>query len=176
VRYGARIEISDSIIDGGLATLKFGRPSNECWELDRDLNDDTANAAQAGDTTMNRVVISCQEPTSDNLVNGDTGQQWVLGAGTAATYAFNTFNAIITAPDNPNVRVLQPNSFFSYDGDSVADTVTIVDAAGTNVVIGAPGAPVTGGYIGAVRSASNWTANWTYGLNAGNRGNTPWWE
>jgi hypothetical protein len=176
IRYGARLTISDSIIDGGLATVKLGRASNECWEIDRDLNDDTANAALAGETTMNRVVLSCQEPTSDNLVNGDTGQQWVLGAGTTATYPFNTFNVIITAPDNANVRVLQPSSFFSYDGDTAAATVTIVDATAANVVIGSTGAPVTGGYIGAVRSVANWTANWTYGLNAGNRGNTPWWE
>lgn len=176
IRYGARLVLSDSIIAGGIATTKLGRTSNECWEIDRDLNDDTANAAQAGETTMNRVVIACQEPTSDNLVNADTGQQWVLGAGTAATYAFNTFNAIITAADNASVRVIQPNTFFSFDGDADANTVTIVDAAAANVVIGSAGAPVTGGYIGAVRSTANWTANWTYGLSAGNRGIAGWWE
>ena len=32
------------------------------------------------------------------------------------------------------------------------------------------------GNIGAVRATANWTASWTYGLNAGNRGVTPWWE
>ena len=35
---------------------------------------------------------------------------------------------------------------------------------------------MTDGYIGAVRSTANWAANWTYGLNAGNRGIAPWWE
>jgi len=176
IRYGARMVLADSIIDGGRATARFGRASNECLEIDRDLNDDTAIAAAAGETTVNRSVIACQEPTADNLVNGDTGVQWVLNTGTNGTYAFNTFNAIITAPDNASVRVLQPNTFFSFDGDTNASTVTIVDAAAANVVIGSAGDPVTGGYIGAVRSTQNWTTSWTYGLNAGNRGITPWWE
>jgi hypothetical protein len=176
IRYGARLVLSDSIIYGGAATAKLGSSSNECWEIDRDLNDDTANAAAAGETTMNRTIVACSEPTADNLVNGDTGQQWILNTGTNGTYTFNTFNAIITDAANANVRVLQPNTFFSFDGDAAVDTVTIVDAAAANVVIGSAADPVTGGYIGAVRATANWTASWTYGLNAGNRGITPWWE
>ena len=180
IRYGARMVLSDSIIDGGRATAKLGLNSNECFELDRDLNDDTSNAAAVGESTLNRTVIACQEAyvsgTADNLVNGDTGLQWIAGAGTAATYAFNTFNVVITDAANPLVRVLQPNTFFSFDGDTAAETVRIVDAAGANVTIGSAAAPVTGGYIGAVRATANWTASWTYGLNAGNRGITPWWE
>jgi hypothetical protein len=125
---------------------------------------------------MNRTIVACSEPTADNLVNGDTGQQWILNTGTNGTYTFNTFNAIITDAANANVRVLQPNTFFSFDGDAAVDTVTIVDAAAANVVIGSAADPVTGGYIGAVRATANWTASWTYGLNAGNRGITPWWE
>jgi hypothetical protein len=180
IRYGARMVLSDSIIHGGVATAKLGLLSNECLELDRDLNNDTSNAAAAGETTLNRTVIACQEAyvsgTSDNLVNGDTGLQWILNTGTNGTYAFNTFNSVITDPANANVRVLQPNTFFSYDGDANANTVTIVDAAAANVVIGSAGNPVVGGYIGAVRTTANWTASWTYGLNSGNRGVTPWWE
>jgi len=108
--------------------------------------------------------------------------QWISGVGTAANYPFNTFNVVITDPANPLVRVLQPNTFFSVDGNGTATpataaTVTIIDAAGTTVTIGAETTnPVTGGYIGAVRVTANWTASWTYGLNAGNRGVTPWWE
>ena len=146
------------------------------------MNNDTSNAAAAGESTLNRTVIACQEAyvsgTADNLVNGDTGLQWIAGAGTAATYAFNTFNVVITDPANANVRVLQPNTFFSLDNGAAA-------RHGCNdrrrsrprrVLIGTRGDPVTGGYIGAVRATANWTASWTYGLNAGNRGITPWWE
>ena len=180
IRYGARLLLSDSIIDGGRATTKFGLNSNECLEIDRDLNNDTSSAAAAGETTLNRTVISCQEAyvsgTADNLVNGDTGQQWVRGAGTTGTYGFNTFNVIITDPANANVEVLQPGTFFSVDRDAAAQTVTIVGAADANVVIGSVAAPVPGGYIGAVRSAANWTATWTYGIYAAKRGIAPWWE
>ena len=45
IRYGARMVLTDSIIDGGRATARFGRASNECFELDRDLNNDTSIGA-----------------------------------------------------------------------------------------------------------------------------------
>src|SRR5688572_2211603 len=185
IRYGARMVLTDSIIDGGRATARFGRASNECFELDRDLNNDTSTAAQAGESTLNRTVIACQEAyvsgTADNLLNGDTGLQWIAGAGTAATYPFNTFNQVITDPANPLVQVLQPGTFFSVDLNGTAagtplNTVTMTNAAGATITIGSDAEPVTDGYIGAVRSTANWTAPWTFGLNAGNRSITPWWE
>jgi hypothetical protein len=185
IRYGARMVLTDSIIDGGRATARLGRASNECFELDRDLNNDTSTAAQAGESTLNRTVISCQEAyvsgTGDNLLNGDTGLQWIAGVGTAGTYPFNTFNVVITDPANANVQVLQPGTFFSVDLNGVATaatlaTVTITDAAAATVTIGSTTDPVTDGYIGAVRNTANWTAPWTFGLNAGNRSITPWWE
>jgi hypothetical protein len=185
IRYGARMVLTDSIIDGGRATARFGRASNECFELDRDLSNDTSAAAETGESTLNRTVISCQEAyvsgAADNLLNGDTGLQWIAGAGPNGTYPLNTFNAVIADPANPNVQVLQPATFFSVDLNGVATaptlaTVTITDAAAATVTIGSTTDPVTDGYIGAVRSTANWTAPWTFGLNAGNRSITPWWE
>jgi hypothetical protein len=185
IRYGARMILEDSIIDGGRATAKLSPslPSNECFEIDRDINDDTSNAARVGESTLNRTVIACQEAyvsgTADNIAGtgapGDTGVQWVTNTGTTP-YPFNTFNVVITDAANPLVRVLQPNTFFSYDQNAAAETVTILDAAGAPVNIGAVGNAVTDGYIGAVRSTANWTANWTYGIAPGNRGVAPWWE
>ena len=180
IRYGARMILTDSIIDGGRATAKLALPSNECFELDRDLNNDTSNYASAGESRLNRTVIACQEAyvsgTADNLTNGDTGLHWIAGAGVVQNYSFNTFNVVITDPANVNTQVLQPNTYYSVDLDAAVPTVTIRNAAATNVVIGSAGDPVTDGYIGAVRSTANWAANWTYGLNAGNRGIAPWWE
>jgi hypothetical protein len=188
IRYGARMVLTDSIIDGGRATARFGRSSNECFELDRDLNDDTSNAARVGESTLNRTVIACQEAyvsgTSDNIAGtgtpGDTGLQWITNTGTTP-YPFNTFNSVITDPANPNVQVLQPGTFFSVDLNGVATpaalaTVTLTDAAAATVTIGSTTDPVTDGYIGAVRSTANWTAPWTFGLNTGNRAVAGWWE
>jgi hypothetical protein len=173
IRFGARLTISDSIIDGGPATVKLGRNSNECWEIETATNSATVDAAAAGETTMNRTVISCQEPTSDNMPNGDTGQQWVLNSG-LGNYSFNTGNVIITDAANANVRVLQPNTFYSFDNDADATEVGIVDAVGATVTI----TGVADGFIGAVRGpgATDWTANWVYGIASGNRGIAPWWQ
>jgi hypothetical protein len=173
IRFGARMIITDSIIEAGRGTRSSAtgsQPSNECWEIETASNPDTAAAAAAGESTMNRTVIACQEPTSDNLPNGDTGPQWVLNNG-GGTATFNTNNAIITDPANAVVRVLEPMTFFSFDSDAAATTVTIVNAAGANVVLQVPD-----GYIGAVRRSADWTANWTYGIAANNRGLDPWWE
>jgi hypothetical protein len=185
IRYGARMHLSDSIIEAGRATTRISpsRPSNECFELDRDINDDTSNAARVGESTLNRTVIACQEAyvsgTADNIAGtgspGDTGVQWILNTGTTP-YPFNTSNAVITAPDNASVRVLQPGTFFSYDENAAADTVTIRDAADAAINIGGAGNAVADGYIGAVRSTSDWTANCTYGIAPSRRSVTPWWE
>jgi hypothetical protein len=188
IRYGARMVLSDSIIDAGRATARFGRASNECVEIDRDLNDETSAAARVGESTLNRTVVACQEAyvsgTADNIEGtgtpGDTGLQWMLNTGTTP-YPFNTFNAVIADPANPNVQVLQPGTFFSVDLNGNATpaalaTVTITDATGATVTIGSEADPVADGYIGAVRSTANWTAPWTFGLNAGNRSIEPWWE
>jgi hypothetical protein len=169
IRFGARAVIKNSIIDGGRATEKLGFTSNECWEIETANDPDSVNAAAAGETTMNGTVIACQEPTADDMPNGDTGEQWVLDTG-AGDYSFNASNAIITDP-NPLVRVLEPGSFYSYDGDADAGTVTIIDAAGAPIVL-----DVEDGYIGAVRRSDDWTAGWTYGIAVGNRGADPWWE
>jgi hypothetical protein len=179
---------TDSIIDAGRATTRFGRASNECFEIDRDLGDETSNAARVGESAMNRTVISCQEAyvsgTADNIAGtgtpGDTGLQWILNTG-ATPYAFNTFNQVITDPANPLVQVLQPGTFFSVDLNGTAagtalNTVTMTNAAGATITIGSDVEPVGDGYIGAVRSNANWTAPWTFGLNAGNRSIAPWWE
>jgi hypothetical protein len=176
IRYGARMVLEDSIIDGGRATVKLGPLSNECFEVDRDLNNDTSLAAQAGESIVRRTAINCQEAyvsgAGDNLVNGDTGLQWLQNTGTNGTYPSNVGNVVIADAANASVRVLQPNTYFSFDGDTSATSVTLVDAAAANVVI----AGATDGYIGAVRSTADWTAGWTYGLKAGNRGIAGWWE
>jgi hypothetical protein len=175
IRFGARLVLEDSIIDSGPAAIKLGRSSNECWEIETATNGDTQAAAAAGDTTMNRTVIACQEPTADNMPNGDTGQQWVLNTG-AGNYAFNAGNVIITDPGNASVRVLQPNTYFSFNNNTVTNDgiVGIIDGVGAAVEIRG----VADEYIGAVRApgAADWTANWVYGVSAGNRGIAPWWE
>jgi hypothetical protein len=177
VRFGARANVTDSIFDAGRGTLSSAtgsEASKVCFELDGASTAETLAAAAAGESTMNRTVIACQTPTPtaaapDLFANGDNQQQWILNNG-AGSYAFNTSNAIITDPANANTRVLQPGAFYSFDGDAAAGTVTLADAAGAPLVLTVPD-----GYIGAVTSSDDWTANWTYGIASGNRGVDPWW-
>jgi hypothetical protein len=174
IRFGARAIITDSIIEAGRGTQEGNGTSNVCWELDNASTPDTINAAAAGETTMNRTVINCQTPTATDPVNADTQTQWITNTGTGS-YPFNTANAVITATfvEDPLVRVLTPGTYYSFDADTVAGQVTINGAAGAPIVL----TPVPDNYIGAVQNAAtDWTANWTYGLAAANRGVAPWWE
>jgi hypothetical protein len=171
IRFGARAIITDSIIEAGRGTQEGNGTSNVCWELDNASTPDTINAASAGETTVNRTVINCQTPTAtDPMANGDAQTTWLTNS---ATYPFNTNNAVITPTffEDPLVRVLTPGTFYSFDADAAAGTVTINGGGGAPIVLTVPD-----GYIGAVRSTADWTANWTYGLTAPNRGVAPWWE
>jgi hypothetical protein len=176
VRFGAQAVISDSIFEAGRGTLSAAtgaQPSNVCWELDNTATPDTLAAAAAGTTNMNRTVVACQTPVATDLfANGDNQTQWIQGAG-AAAYPNNVNNVIVTDPANALTRVLQPDTFYSFDGDGNATntSISIVDAAGALVPIPAPDQ-----YIGAVRASADWTANWTYGIAANNRGVAPWWD
>ena len=176
IRFGARAVITDSIFETGRGTARLSQTpaaAQPCWEMDSASSPDTVAAAATGETTVNRTVFACQVATttsaSDNLPNGDNQTQWLLNNGAAPnSYTFNTNNAVITSP--ATASVLQPNTFYSVDTDSAAGTVTVLDSAGTPVVLTVPD-----GYIGAVRSTADWTANWTYGFVDGRRGAAPWW-
>ncbi len=178
IRFGARATITDSIIDSGRGASENGvaPPTNVCFEIDGASTPDSINAASAGQTTVNRTVISCQTPTTttapaDNI-NGGTQTAWIMNTG-ATPSAFNTNNAVLTTTsfEDPLVTVLQPGTFFSFDDDNVNGQVTLRGAAGAAIPLQVPD-----NYIGAVQSTANWTAGWTYGFVVGNRGVTPWWE
>jgi hypothetical protein len=177
IRFGARAIITDSVIESGRGAAENGvaPPTNVCWEIDGASAPDSINAAQAGETTVNRTVISCQTPTTTNAqdnINGGTQTAWIMNTGTTPS-AFNTNNAVLTTTsfEDPLVTVLQPGTFFSFDDDNVNGQVTLRGAAGAAIPLQVPD-----NYIGAVQSTANWTAGWTYGFVVGNRGITPWWE
>jgi hypothetical protein len=174
LRFGARAIVTDSIIESGRGAAENGvaAPTNVCWELDNASTPDTINAAQAGETTINRTVISCQTTTAADPINGSTQTDWIMNSG-AAPSAFNTNNSVLatTSFEDATVTVLEPGTFFSFDDDTTNGQVTIRGAAGSAIVLQVPD-----NYIGAVQSTANWTENWTYGFVVGSRGAVPWWE
>ena len=177
IRFGARAIITDSVIETGRGAAENGvaAPTNVCWEIDGASTPDSIDAASAGETTINRTVISCQTPTTttaaDNI-NGGTQTAWIMNTGTTPS-AFNTNNAVLTTTsfEDPLVTVLTPGTFFSFDDDTANGTVTLRGPGGAAIPLQVPD-----NYIGAVQSTANWTAGWTYGFVVGNRGITPWWE
>ena len=76
--------------------------------------------------------------------------QWVSNNG--GRYPQNTNNVLISDSVNANVRVL----------DSFYTATAFADATGAAFTVTA----ANGGTIGAVTRADDWTASWTFGLNA----------
>ena len=176
IRFGARAIITDSVIDSGRGASENGvaPPTNVCWEIDGASTPDSINAAQAGTTTLNHTVISCQTPTTTNAqdnINGGTQTAWIMNTGGLSP--FNTNNSVlsVTSFEDPLVTVLEPGTFFSFDDDNTNGQVTLRGAAGAPIVLQVPD-----NYIGAVQSTANWTSGWTYGFAVGARGIAPWWE
>ncbi|HLF12381.1 MAG TPA: serine/threonine protein kinase, partial [Gammaproteobacteria bacterium] len=163
LRRGPQMQLADSIIFGAYADDVGG--NNECFEFAGDGV--TNNWAQLGATTVTDTLIACelatQSSAGNRLPNGDTENEWVLGANPStngANYSFNVGNVIIQAPDlfaNASLSVLD----CFYTRPAMTDTA---------------GAAITFAGTGAVTRADDWTANWTYGLHATSRGKALWFE
>jgi len=157
-RQGAQFQLADSVIFGGyLGNGATG--SNECLEIE---SAESLAFAASGASTLNTTIIACSEAAKGTLANGDTVEQWVLNtSANAADYSFNIGNVIITDATNPNVVVLEPGTFYT--------ATAFADATGAAFTMGTQ-------QIGAVTAADDWTAGWTYGLHADNRGQDLWFE
>lgn len=120
-------------------------------------------AAVDGELTIEESIIACQDLTKgDALPNATTIQQFLE----ASNDVMQTLEAgqDPTQASEPNIQIL--NGFYSLP---LADMV--VNGGATTVT------PTNGrSYIGAVVAAEDWTADWTYGLHVGNRGQALWFE
>ena len=162
VRQGGKLILENSIIYSGYGTAVNGVTSNECYEIDDNDNFSRAFAAANDSFRTTNTVDACELLAQDNLPNGDTILSWLQGANPSANganYSFNSGNVTINTPVNANVRVLQPNSFFT--------AATIVDASGTTVVANASG-------LGAVQGNDDWTNPWAFGLRSSNADQPLW--
>jgi hypothetical protein len=159
MRRGAKLILENSLIYTGYGTTVTARTSNECYEIDDNDNVSRNFASANDDFRVLNTVIACEnEPTKDNLANGDPIREWFLGANPStngANYSFNTGNFIIDGANvtDPDTRVLRPGTFYT--------AASIVDAAGTTLVADASG-------LGAVQQNDDWTAPWAFGLRATN--------
>lgn len=166
VRQGAKAQIVDSIVFGAygqLANPGTTASNTRCMELNSAVS---LAFGAAGQSTANGSIVACQTPTSGTFANGDAVSQWLRGANPStngANYSFNVGNTVITDAINANVRVLEQSSFYT--------ATAMTDAAAAPI----PALTAPRRY-GAVTRASDWTATWTYGLHADNRGQALWFE
>ncbi len=127
-------------------------------------------ATQDGDLRIAGSVIACQDLTKgDALPNATTQADYLRQAA-------NNNNVYQTAeagedPTTGNLVIL--DGFYSVPLASMV----IGGNAATVMPVNSDYTVNTGQtYVGAVTRANDWTAGWTYGLHAGNRGQALWFE
>jgi hypothetical protein len=165
-RFGALINIEDSIVYAGYGVVENGVDSNECFEIESDVSLD---AAASGTSTIKSSLFACEEAIKGTLANGDALTEWAVGANPStngADYSFNTGNAIIADSDNANVSVLETGTFFT--------STSPTDELGNPIPI-TPVTPVDeGGKLGAVLASDDWTTPWAFGLREENADEPLW--
>jgi hypothetical protein len=162
MRRGAKLVLENSIFYSAYGSTVNAATSNECYEIDDDDGVSRAFAAANDAFNVQNTVIACEEAVKDSLANGDTIEEWVLGANPStngADYSFNVGNFVITDATNANVQVLQPGTFYT--------AAAIVDAGGATVIADASG-------LGAVHGNDDWTSPWAFGLDASNADEPLW--
>ena len=122
--------------------------------------------AQEGLTSVRHTLIVCELAVQTySLPNGDSLEEWFLGANpttSGADYGFNVGNAIIQQPDvsaNANLAIL----------DLFYTRPDLVDADGNPLTM-----TPESGQLGAVTRENDWTAGWTYGLHEDAQGQPLW--
>jgi hypothetical protein len=126
-------------------------------------------------------LIVCTLPTQDDLENGDSIEEWFLGANPSTNgedYSANANNTIVTGPDLASTGLVGGlASFFTEACDPGDDTVptsptcTFQDATGVDFDITLD---FDNPIIGAITLDDEWTANWTYGLYPGLQSQALW--
>ena len=165
-RFGARMNIEDSIVYAGYGVVENGVDSNECFEIESDVSLD---AAASGTSTIKSSLFACEEAIKGALANGDALTEWAVGANPStngADYSFNTGNVIIADSDNANVSVLEAGTFFT--------STSPTDELGNPISITPVTAVDEGGKLGAVLASDDWTTPWAFGLREENADEPLW--
>lgn len=164
LREGIFATINDALIVGSFqAPDATSNNDNYCLRIDNR----SQQAALDGDLSLNSVIIACEERTrGQTFPDGTTTEEsFVTGGGNI----FATVSGIVdpTAGSQPELQLLEGTpSIYSIEYATMA--VDSVQPAG---------APVSGTFIGGVAlSIPDWTAGWTYGIDAGNRAQALWFE
>ena len=139
---------------------------NYCLRIDNR----SQQAAIDGDLQLNSVVYACQENSRGQAIGAFTSEQaWAESQGNIfATVASGTVKSA-TAVNDTDLQLLEGGV-----------PVYSIDYATSQVDGAAPAAgstPTSGDFLGALSLGQiDWTANWTYGIHDGSRGQALWFE
>lgn len=139
---------------------------NACLRIDNR----SQQAALDGDLQLNSVIYACQENSRGQAIGAFASEQ---------AFAESVGNIFATVADGTSKSATALND---ADLQLLEGTIPVysIDYATSQVDGAAPGAgssPTSGSFLGALsQGQTDWTANWTYGIHAGNRGQALWFE
>lgn len=167
LREGIWPVINDSLlISSFTANDMTDNDDNYCLRID---NTETVNAALNGNLQLNSVVIACQEPSKGNAIGTFGSEQlWAESNGNQFATVADGTAADPTANADTDLQLLEGTQAVY----SLSWTTSFIDGAAPIATT----APSSGDILGAVSATDDWTAQWTYGISATNRGQPLWFE
>ncbi|MEM7452452.1 MAG: serine/threonine protein kinase [Pseudomonadota bacterium] len=134
---------------------------NYCLRIDNR----SQQAALDGDLVLNNIVYACEEQTRGQTFPDGTTTELAFASATGA-FATLTGASNPTASADTDLQLLEgAPPYFSIEANAIS-----VDGAN-------PGLTPTTTYIGGIAlSITDWTTDWTYGLQDPNRGVALWFE
>lgn len=171
---------SDATVDSDglaipVANIDF---TNYCFQLE-----DSEDLEQAGNEllSLTNSIFACHDGSANKALDsditltgtgafaGDTGKEFLQKQGNVVVFAAEGLSDNGTTPPNGDgslaggLTIL--DGFYSL---AIADMSANADTDLTD--------DLTGTFIGGVNASDDWTADWTYGLHDGNRGQALWFE
>lgn len=167
LREGIFPTINDALLISSFAANdEASSNDNYCLRIDNR----SQQAAVDGDLQLNSVVYACQENSRGQAIGAFASEQaWAESQGNIfATVASGTVKSA-TAVTDADLQLLEGGM-----------PVYSIDYATSQVDGAAPAAgstPTSGSFLGALSLGQvDWTANWTYGIHDGSRGQALWFE
>jgi len=139
---------------------------NYCLRIDNR----SQQAAADGDLQLNSVVYACQENSRGQAIGGSASEQaWAESQGNIFATVADGATKSATAMNDADLQLLE-GVVPIYSIDYVTSQI---DGAAP----GAGSTPTSGSHLGGLSlGQADWTANWTYGIHDGSRGQALWFE
>lgn len=168
--------INDSVVISSFgANDTSSADDNYCLRID---DYETDEAAINGNLQLNSVVFSCQENEKGSTISDRNGNITVAGEQAFAEQVGNQFATVAdgtaknpTANADTDLQILEGTPAIA----SLMWDQSMIDGAAP-VATTAPTSGVSTDILGALSQSNDWTAGWTYGIHADNRGQALWFE